>query len=78
VNADTDKAKGQKDIVKSCPYGTIWWNEEQNLPQKCTLCAHLLDEGWEKPRCVQACPTGALEALYTEDTEMAKLRKQTI
>ncbi|MEM2589408.1 MAG: carboxypeptidase regulatory-like domain-containing protein, partial [Candidatus Bathyarchaeia archaeon] len=27
---------------------------------KCTFCAHLLDKGWKEPRCVQACPTGAL------------------
>lgn len=38
----------------------IFWNEEKNIPQKCTLCAHLLDQGWNEPRCVEACPTGAL------------------
>jgi hypothetical protein len=38
----------------------IFWNEDKNIPQKCTLCAHLLDQGWEEPRCVEACPTGAL------------------
>ena len=40
--------------------GAISWNEELNLPQKCTGCAHLLDDGWAEPRCVDACPTGAL------------------
>ncbi len=60
VIIDPQKAGGRKDIVKSCPYGAIWWNEELNLPQKCTFCAHLLDGGWKAPRCVQACPTGAL------------------
>ena len=32
----------------------------KQLPQKCTLCAHLLDKGWKEPRCVEACPTAAL------------------
>lgn len=60
VIIDPEKAKGKKDLVSACPYGAIWWNEESKTPQKCTLCAHLLDEGWKAPRCVQACPTGAL------------------
>jgi Fe-S-cluster-containing dehydrogenase component len=60
VIIDPVKAKGQKKIVSSCPYGVIFWNEEKSLPQKCTLCAHLLDAGWKEPRCVEVCPTGAL------------------
>jgi Fe-S-cluster-containing dehydrogenase component len=75
VIIDPDKAKGQKNIVDSCPYGTIWWNEENNVPQKCTFCAHLLDEGWKEPRCVQACPTGALSVRYVEDSEMQGIIK---
>ncbi len=60
VVIDPEKAKGQEQIVSSCPYGVIYWNAEEGLPQKCTLCAHLLDEGWREPRCVEVCPTGAL------------------
>lgn len=59
VLIDYQKAKGKKDLVKACPYGAIWWNEENQTPQKCTSCAHLLDEGWQQPRCVQACPLDA-------------------
>ena len=69
VLIDAVKASGRQDIVKSCPYGAIWWNEEKQLPQKCTFCAHLLDSGWKEPRCVQACPTGALLALFQEEDE---------
>jgi Fe-S-cluster-containing dehydrogenase component len=54
------KAKGHKELVASCPYRVIYWNEDEQLPQKCTLCAHLLDDGWKEPRCVEACPTEAL------------------
>ena len=57
VIIDPAKAVGQKQLVESCPYGVIFWNEAENLPQKCTFCAHLLDDGWEEPRCVQTCPT---------------------
>ena len=73
VIIDPQKALGQKGIVDSCPYHVIWWNEEQNLPQKCTFCAHLLDEGWTQPRCVQSCPTGAMEFLYVGDSEMQRI-----
>lgn len=60
VIIDPVKAQGQKQIVSSCPHRVIFWNEETNIPQKCTLCAHLLDQGWKEPRCVEACPTGAI------------------
>lgn len=60
VIIDPKKAVGQKQIVSACPYRLIYWNEEKNLPQKCTGCAHLLDQGWDRPRCVEMCPTDAL------------------
>jgi Fe-S-cluster-containing dehydrogenase component len=75
VVIDPEKAKGQKNLVKSCPYGVIYWNEEKSLPQKCTLCVHLLEDGWKEPRCVQACPTGALSVVCAEDSEMEKIKK---
>ena len=60
VIIDPVKAKGQQQIVNGCPYRVIEWNEEKQLPQKCILCAHMLDKGEKVPRCVEACPTGAL------------------
>jgi Fe-S-cluster-containing dehydrogenase component len=60
VIIDPEKSVGQKAIVSSCPHRVIFWNEEKNIPQKCTLCANLLDQGEPEPRCVEACPTGAL------------------
>ena len=75
VIIDPKKAKGQKDLVDSCPYGAIWWNAEKEVPQKCTFCVHLLEDGWNKPRCVQACPTGSITILYVEDAEMKKIQK---
>lgn len=73
VLIDPEKAKGQREIVNACPYGAIWWNEEAQIAQKCTLCAHLLDAGWKVPRCVQVCPTGALSILHLEDEDLVSL-----
>lgn len=60
VIINPEKSTGQKGLLSSCPYRVIYWNEEKNIPQKCTFCAHLLDAGWKEPRCVEACPTAAL------------------
>jgi Fe-S-cluster-containing dehydrogenase component len=60
VLIDPEKAKGRREILSDCPHRLIQWNEEKELPQKCTFCAHLLDMGWKEPRCVEACPAGAL------------------
>jgi uncharacterized Fe-S cluster protein YjdI len=67
------KAKGQKQIVDSCPYGAIFWNEELDLPQKWIFDAHLLDAGWTRTRIEQSCPTGALRSLKVDDTEMSRM-----
>jgi len=75
VIIDPVKAKGQKDIVKTCPYGAIWWNEDKKVAQKWTWCAHLLADGWKEPRCVTACPTGARRFLKLEDSQMAEIVK---
>jgi len=75
VIIDPIKAKGQKKIINSCPYAAIWWNEKLEIPQKCTFCAHLLDDGWTKTRCVQSCPTGALSVCHVTDAEMERVIK---
>ena len=71
VVIDPDKGKGRKEIVESCPWGAIFWNEEEQLAQKCTGCAHLLDRGWKEPRCVDACPTSAMRFGEETDLELA-------
>lgn len=76
VIIDPVAAKGRRDLLASCPYGAIWWNEELNLPQKWIFDAHLLDQGWPEPRCVQVCPTGAMESRFLSDEAMAEAAKQ--
>ena len=56
VIIDPVKAYGMRSMIHDCPYGTIYWNDTLQLPQKCTGCTHLLDDGWDEPRCVQSCP----------------------
>ena len=79
VIIDPEKAKGNRDILKACPYGEIYWNGELEIPQKCTGCAHLLDDGWDVPRCVDACCTGALrfgdEEDFAEEIAQAEVLK---
>lgn len=66
VIIDPDKAAGisgpdawpREKICDNTP-GGVYWNEELGIPQSCTGCQHLVDQG-ELPHCVDHCPTGAL------------------
>jgi len=78
VIIDPEIARDRKDIVDTCPYGAIWWNEATGVPQKCTFCVHLLEDGWKQPRCVQACPTGALTVVWAEDSVMQTIKKSEL
>lgn len=69
---DPVRAKGRRDLVSSCPYGAVVWNEEQQLPQTWFFDAHLLDTGAKVPRCVGVCPTRAIEAVKVSDDVMAR------
>lgn len=73
---DPEKSKGRKDLVDACPYGHVWWSEEHQVPQIWTFDAHLIDQGWDKTRGAQACPTGAMRAVKVEDDEMARMARQ--
>ena len=78
VMIDAEKAKGNEALVASCPFGAIYWNDELNVSQKCTMCAHLLDsKDWKPglPRCVHSCPTGAQTFYEMEPEEFEKFAK---
>jgi len=74
VVIDPEKCTGARQCLDACPYKVIYFNTDLNIAQKCTMCAHLLDKGWKEPRCVDACPTGALKFGEVEDlkAEIAK------
>ena len=76
VAIDAEKARGNKDLEASCPYGAIFWNGQENVAQKCSMCAHLLDNAdWLPgvPRCVHNCPTGSLKVFSLEPADMEKM-----
>lgn len=65
---DPVRAKGRRDLVDACPYGAVFYNEKLDIAQKCTGCAHLVDEG-KMPHCVDLCATGALR--FGDEEEFA-------
>jgi Fe-S-cluster-containing hydrogenase component 2 len=40
---------------EACPYDVIYMNGDLDIAQKCTGCAHRVDDG-ALPRCVEVCP----------------------
>jgi Fe-S-cluster-containing dehydrogenase component len=72
VIIDPEKCRGNQLCIEACPYeNVIYFNDDLNIAQKCTMCAHLLDQGWTETRCTDACPTGAL-TLADEDDPATK------
>jgi len=60
VILDSMKAAGCKEILSKCPYDAIFWNAEKQIPQKCNMCVHMLENGEKTTRCAESCPTKAL------------------
>tara|TARA_R110002072_G_scaffold113756_3_gene243416 strand:- start:897 stop:1709 length:813 start_codon:yes stop_codon:yes gene_type:complete len=56
---DPVSCTGCGECEPACPYDVIYFNEEANIAQKCTGCAHRVDEDL-LPRCVEACPHDAI------------------
>lgn len=66
---DPQKCNGCMNCVIACPYEAIYFNNELMIAQKCTGCAHLLDQyGWKTTRCADACPVDAI--LFGEEEEL--------
>ena len=60
--------------MEACPYeNVIYFNDDLNIAQKCTFCAHLLDQGWTETRCSDACPTGAFTFGEEDDPKIEDL-----
>ena len=87
VVIDPGKCVGCKLCADTCPHDAIFFNDNLNIAQKCTSCAHLRDsdpDEWPVPRCVDQCPTDALrfgeeEALadFIKDAQLINAEAQT-
>ncbi|MCL5735796.1 MAG: carboxypeptidase regulatory-like domain-containing protein [Actinobacteria bacterium] len=69
VVIDPVKCTGCRNCPDACPYNVIYFNEDLNIAQKCTGCAHLIDSGWKEPRCVDACPTLCMKFMEEEEAK---------
>ena len=77
VIIDPQKCRGNQLCLEACPYeNVIYFNDDLNIAQKCTFCAHLLDRGWTETRCSDACPTGAFTFGEEDDPQIKALLKQ--
>ena len=77
VLVDPNKAFAQTKLPSQCPYNVVFWNSIANIAQKCTFCAHLVDQG-KKPKCVDVCPLNVFTFgdLNDPNSDVAKLYAQ--
>lgn len=60
IYIDPTSCTGCMECIPYCPYDAVFANTDSHIAQKCSGCAHLLDDGWAVPRCVESCSTEAL------------------
>lgn len=63
---------------EACPYDVIYMNADLGIAQKCTGCAHRVDDG-APPRCAEVCPHDAIvfgdesDSVFSEEEQGAAL-----
>jgi tetrathionate reductase subunit B len=69
---DAELCTGCGECQPACPYDVIYKNDDLNIAQKCTGCAHRVDEG-ELPRCADVCPHDAI--VFGEPDDQSSLEE---
>ncbi len=59
---------------EACPYDVIYMNRELGIAQKCTGCAHRVDEG-ALPRCADVCPHEAIVFADEADSVLSEFTR---
>jgi Fe-S-cluster-containing dehydrogenase component len=68
VIIDPELCNGCGACQQACPYDVIYYNQDNNIYQKCTQCAHLIDAN-KAPRCIGACPSDAILWIDTDELD---------
>lgn len=62
-----DRCVGCKVCTIACPFGTVNYDQDAKVVQKCDLCGG-------DPECARACPTGAITYVDADHTGLARMR----
>ncbi len=73
VMLDADKCIGCQRCGEACPYDAISFDAVDGTADKCTMCAHRLDDGL-KPSCALVCPTRAIHSGDLSDPQSSVSR----
>ena len=76
VVINQEKCTGCGLCQDACPYDVIYMNEDLNVAQKCTGCAHLVEAG-ETPRCADICPRDAIYFADEDDPKLIQLKAKS-
>jgi len=60
--------RGCDSCVEACPFGVLEAETFHGQIARCDLCRDRLDQG-HGPRCVESCPSGALQFMAESDAE---------
>jgi tetrathionate reductase subunit B len=65
------KCSGCKACIAACPYGARYVDPRTHTVDKCTLCAHRLENGVPTTSCQEICPTQSIVVGDLNDPQSA-------